>query len=76
MLYVTKHGLTANAGVAYKERIESVLQMEITLDEAKKLGDDWAAFCKEPDRYKGTVVAEMVKLYISNNRLLQKQLAN
>lgn len=45
--------------------LENVLYMSLTSQQLKFIKDEWKAFYKEPEKYKDSVVVDMVKLSLS-----------
>ena len=52
--------------ISYKtlEDVEQVLGVELSMIEFENLWIDWNAFTREPHKYEGTVVVDMVKQYL------------
>lgn len=56
--------LTERVITKQQYRLECVLDMVLTDNQMQAISGGWSAFYREPERYKNTTVADMVKQYI------------
>ncbi len=54
-----------------RQNMERVLGMKLTVEQEERIKDGWRAFYEEPEKYKDSVVVDMVKLSLHKNQQAQ-----
>ena len=52
--------------------MENVIGKELTEDEFKAMLHDWKVFSRNPEHYSGTIVVDVVKLWLNDRRATNK----
>jgi hypothetical protein len=55
------------------DRAEKVLDETLTEDEFKAMLHDWKVFSRNPEHYSGTIVVDVVKSWLNDRRITNKQ---